>query len=280
LTTLKAYSAWPTAPVLPLGARGPETDRIQIRKIEGLGPVKAAVNTSPYGSMDGESYTGSKVPSRNIVITVGLNPDWMDWSMEALRRLLYAYFMPKQGVRLVFESNDDFPSVEITGVTETVEPSIFSKDVDVDISIICPDPYFTAVDETVIVGNTSAAEGRLAFDVDYMGSIETGVRTRVRSFAGPAPTVIGVQIGDPALTYFRVGASVDANKDFLMSSLPGQKYAQNINLTNGVITNLLYKVQEGSDWPILVPGRNHVEVITDAGIQDWELAYFARFGGL
>ena len=39
-------------------------------------------------------------------------------------------------------------------------------------------------------------------------------------------------------------------------------------------------MQEGSLWPILQPGENEFSVITDQGVQDWELTYFERFGGL
>ncbi len=92
------------SPVLSLllGGGGLNTDALQIRNIEGLGPVKASVNTSPFGSVDGESYTGSNVGKRNIVMTLGLNPNWRDQSMASLRQLLYAYFMPKQFVKLRF----------------------------------------------------------------------------------------------------------------------------------------------------------------------------------
>ena len=275
LTTLEAYSSWQSAPVLPLGVRGPETDLIQIRNVEGLGPAKASVNTVPYGSIDGASFTGSLVEIRNILITVGLNPDWAVWSMEALRRLLYAYFMPKLPVRLIFNSNDDFPAVEITGYVETVEPTIFSKDVELVISIICPDPYFTAVEPTVIAGLSNEA-----IEIDYNGSIEAGINVKVSQATLPEPTLIGIQIGDPTLSFFRVVAGVTATKYFIMNSLPGQKYVQNVELGSGVITNLLPKMEVGSSWPTLDPGINDFTVITNAGVQDWELTYFERFGGL
>ena len=62
LTEVKAYSSWRSAPTLPLDDNGrAETDLIQIRNIDGLDPVKASVNTSPYGSIDGASYAGSSV---------------------------------------------------------------------------------------------------------------------------------------------------------------------------------------------------------------------------
>ena len=275
LTTVKAYSSWKSAPVLPLSGRGPETDLLQVRDIEGLGPVKAAVNTTPYGSMDGEAFTGSLVNSRNIVLTIGLNPNWDEWSMEALRRLVYSYFMPKLQTKLVFESNDEFPPVEISGYVESVEPDIFAKDVQVQVSIICPDPYFVAVDP-VVINDVSNAQHL----IDYNGSIETGIYVRVSERDLPAPTLIGVQIDETAASYFRVAASVSSTKYLEMNSLPGNKYVQNVELGTGIITNLLPKMVEGSSWPTLQPGEQIFSVTSDAGSQDWELTYFERFGGL
>ena len=94
LTQIKAYSSLQSAPTLYLSEIGrAESDLIQIRNIEGLDPVVASVGTAPYGASDGEAYVGSSVLSRNIVLTLHPNPDWNTWSHEALRRLLYAYFM-------------------------------------------------------------------------------------------------------------------------------------------------------------------------------------------
>jgi hypothetical protein len=57
---------------------------------------------------------------------------------------------------------------------------------------------------------------------------------------------------------------------------------QNVDIGSGIITNLLSKVQiqEGSSWPTFQPNENEFAVITDVGVQDWELTYFERFGGL
>jgi hypothetical protein len=281
LTELKAYSAWLSTPVLPLDPNGrPETDLIQIRNIDGLDPVKAAVNTSLFGSVDGAAYTGGNVASRNIVLTLHPNPDWKTWTHDDLRRLIYSYFMPKRPTRLVFYS-DDMDPVEIEGIVESVELNRFSKDPEFKVSVICPDPYFTSVDPVVLTG-TTVRSGGATTPVDYEGNIEAGINVKVTWVSNPAPTVIGIQIGSPVITYFTVDASVNAGLSFEANSVPMNKYLQNVNLNTGVITNLLSKahVLEGSLWPILQPGDNDFSVITDQGVQDWELTYFERFGGL
>ena len=51
-------------------------DPIHIRDITGLGPVKAEIATTPFATSDGELFQGSTVGKRNIVMTLGFNPDW------------------------------------------------------------------------------------------------------------------------------------------------------------------------------------------------------------
>lgn len=282
LTEVKAYSSWKSAPTLPLSDTGrAETDLIQVRNINGLEPVKAAVNTSPFGSVDGVAYTGSSVLGRNIVLTLHPNPNWDSWSYEGLRRLLYSYFMPKRPTRLVFYS-DDMGPVEIAGIVESVEVNPFSNDPELLVSIICPDPHFTALTPTVLTGQ-SIREGGAPTEIDYEGTVDIGVYVKVTHVSDPAPALIWVQIGDPEFSYFKVDATVNSSMYFETSSVPRQKYVQNINMSTGVIINLLSKVHviEGSSWPtILEPGVNDFSVITDKGVQDWELTYYERFGGL
>ena len=157
----------------------------------------------------------------------------------------------------------------------------FSNDPEIQVSIICPDPYFTALEPTVITGQTIRTGGATT-PIEYNGTIEAGIFVKVTQTMDPTPTDIGIQIGNPKITYFAVTAVVNPNMYFEMSSLPMRKYVQNVNIGSGVITNLLSKihVQEGSLWPVFQPGENDFSVITDAGVQDWELTYFERFGGL
>jgi hypothetical protein len=187
--------------------------------------------------------------------------------------------MPKRTIRLVFYSNDIVP-VEIFGIVESVEANPFSKDPEFQVSVICPDPYFIALEPTVITGQSIRAGGTVR-EVEYNGSVEIGMHVKVEFASGATPALIGIQIGDPAISYFNVNASVSTTKYFEMSSLPMQKFVQNVDLTTGVISNLLSKVvQEGSSWPLLQPGTNEFSVVTDAGVQDWELTFYERFGGL
>jgi hypothetical protein len=276
LTEVKAYSSWRSAPTLLLDSEGsPASDLIQIRNIDGLDPVKGTVNTAGFGSVDGASFTGTSVLTRNIVLTLKPNPDWDTWTYEKLRRLLYSYFMPKLVVRLVFYSDDMIP-VEIYGVVEDVIINMFSKEPELQVSIVCPDPYFTALEPTIITGISGATA-----EIDYPGNVEAGMIVRITHVSG-APNNLDIQMGDPKISLFGVTATVDSSNYFEMSSVPMRKYVQTVNIGDGVIENKLsnIRVQEGDLWPILQPGINEFKVISDDGLQDYELIYYARFGGL
>lgn len=273
ITQVKAYSSWPVAPTMLLDPNGKaETDLIQIRNIVGLDPVTASVGTAPYGGADGEAFVGTSIKSRNIVLTLHPSPDWLGgWSMEALRRLLYSYFMPKSPSRLVFYSNDLNP-VDIEGIVEAAEFNSFHPDPDFMVSIVCPDPYFKAINPVVQTGpdNTEV-------DIENWGNVDIGLELKVEYDAGATCTNVKVRIGD---SIFEVATSVDAENTFRMSSVPKNKYVVNDDTNPVGTTSILNKVTKESKWPVIRPGTYPFEVITDAGDQNWVATYSPRFGGL
>jgi hypothetical protein len=193
--------------------------------------------------------------------------------------ILYSYFMPKQAVRLELYS-DDMEDLEITGVVESLTANMFSNDPEIQVSIICPDPYFSAIDPQIISGNTSDD----ILDIVYDGSVPAGIQVKVEQVSGTNPNELTIQIGNPDLTFFKAVLPnlITSTKYFHMSSLPLNKYSETVNESNGVSTSLLSNLvtEEGSEWPMLLPGTNQFQVTSDNGVQSWELTYYERFGGI
>jgi hypothetical protein len=267
---------------LPLASPGtPNTDAIQILSIDGLGPVKGNVNTTPYGLVDGEVYFGTTIGKRNIVLTLGLNPNWSDQTMASLRKLLYAYFMPKYATKLRFIS-DLLPDVEISGYVESFEPNIFSKDPQVQISIICPKPEFVAVSPTVVTG--TVGDGTVPTEIEYDGTLPTGFLLEVTSspsrtsYTGPLLVVNRT----PFERTFQATATVDNTKKFKLSTIPGQKSAVSVLLATGVETSVLSTVDGETTWPQIEPGTNEFSIVVPVGSvgQNWTLVFYKKFGGL
>lgn len=278
LTKVKAYSSWASAPELLLDPAGrPETDFLQIRNIEGLGPVEAEISSVPWGTIDGESYSGSSVGRRNIVLTVKPNPNWSTWTYEKLRQLIYSYFMPRLRVRLIIET-DEIDPVEIYGYVETVEPAIFSRDGEIQISIICPSPHFTAVDPTVVIGEI----GHTLTVIDYDGTIEAPFNLKVTRITGDSPTFVEASFAGLTSRRQRVSTFIDDTNYFVSNSEPGNKYVRRVDSDTGVYTNLLPMIWSGSTWGTLQIGENQFKVWADTGSFEgtWTMTYYKKYGGL
>lgn len=278
ITKVQAFGVRPS-PALSLGGFMPSDDPVQIRNIDGLGPVKAEITTVPSGVSRGETFQGASTGKRNIVLTLGLNPDWAQQTMSNLRQLLYAYFMPEQWCKLRFFS-DELATTDIEGYVESFEPNIFSPDPEVQISVINPRPDFIEIDANIFTGLVD--DGTNQHVVNYAGTVPTGFELRVdRTLDNPNYTGavhIRVENADGTKEIVIDPVTISTMQSFKMSSVQGKKRVQYEAIADGEITNLLKRMS--GQWPELAPGENLVSVFAGASLQKWTMAYFTRFGGL
>lgn len=277
---LELFSVLPSAPVLSLSGFMPSDDPVQIRNIEGLGPVKADIVSTGFASGRGELYQGSTTPKRNIVLTLGLNPNWDDQTVSSLRQLLYAYLMPEQWCKLRFFS-DHLPTCDIEGYVESFEPNMFSEDPEVQVSIINPKPDFIDVDATLLTGMVD--DGTFETVFTYLGSVATGFELRIEiTPANVAYTgsFIITNVGLEEQAFAVDPVTINVAKYFKLNSVRNSKRASNIAVADGASTNLLAQVTTDSVWPEIVPGENVLTVVGEETDLLWTLAYFNRFGGL
>jgi len=282
ITKIELFTVQPDAPVLPLGGFMPNDDPVQIRDITGLEPVKANIALTPYASGRGALYQGSTTPERNIVMKLGLNPDWEgQQSMASLRQVLYRYLMPQHWTKLRFFSQE-LPDVDIEGYVESFEPNMFSEDPEVQVSIICPKPDFIEADATIFDGTVD--DGTLEEEFDYAGTIETGFELRIDgtvenpAYTGSLTFKLTSFGEDQIFTITPV--TVDGQRYFKLSTVRNAKRAQSVSKADGSLTNLLSGVTGGSVWPVIKPGKNILSVAATEMGQVWTMAYFNRFGGL
>lgn len=281
ITKMEVFSANPSAPELPLAGFMPSSDPIHIRNIEGLGPVKAEITSTPLASGRGETPQGDNVGKRNIVLTLGLNPNWADQTMSTLRQMLYRYFMPTQWCKLRFFS-DYLPVVDIEGICESFEPNIFSQDPEIQISILCHKPDFIEVESTIYSG--AVDDGDIELEFEYLGTVDAGFELRidrsVTNIAYTGPVVVTLKSPVDPQVFDIDPVTVDGTKYFKLSTVPGFKRAQNVATLDAALTNLLSAVGDLAVWPALKPGLNVLSVAADEPGQQWTFAYFNRFGGL
>lgn len=284
ITSVKVYSAWANAPQLLLDPDGrAETDLIQIRNIDGLDPVKGSINTSSFGSKDGASFTSSRVDTRNIVLTLHPNPDWIDWTFEKLRRLVYLYFMPKMQTRLVFTS-DDIDPVEIYGYVESCESNPFSADSEIQVSIICENPYFSSSSEH---DTSDTTDSGIVVPVTYDGDIVVGYNLTISP--GVCPDITYVQLDfsqdlslDSKQFIFSVPHHIFTGVPYIeINSIPGNKFAFIRAALHADDVNLLPALSDVSVWPKLYPVANEFSITSDSSTPlAWTMRYHTIRGGL
>lgn len=279
---MEVFSAQPDAPVLELGGFFPGLDPVQVRNIEGLGPVKAAIMTTQFASGKGEFFQGSQVGKRNIIMSLGLNPEWATQTMASLRHQLYRYLLPEAWCKLRFFS-DEFPTVDIEGYVESFEPNMFTQDPEVQISVICPKPDFIEPDATIYYGVVD--DGTIEFEFEYLGNVPAGLELRIAqsvdnvSYIGPLHISLQ-QEPNPAEVFTVDPVKIDGTQYFKLSTSPSAKRVSTLSNMDGTETNLLWYVSRDSSWPLIRPGKNLFKVAANEDGQAWTMAFFNRFGGL
>lgn len=129
---------------------GMQDSEIVVENIDGLGPVKATIIRTDSATQAGTNRLSAKDDERSLIITFGFAPRRGSTNtVETLRRSLKNVFMPKTIVDLEI-SDTLLGTYIIKGSVETHEPSIFSKDPQVVVSILCTDPYFYKKNEDVV----------------------------------------------------------------------------------------------------------------------------------
>lgn len=255
-----------------------------IKDIGGLGPVKATLVSSSFANMDGEQYHSSRREARNILLKLGLDPDYGVTSAHELRAQLYQFFMPKSRALLSFNVFNRFSDniltqnldLEIVARIESLEPDMFTKDPAVDISLMCFDPDFYVPEPVIFEGET--VEDQTASIISYDGTVETGVVFKMTvSRAFDVFTIYHRAPDDQLRTvYFSYPLLVG---DVLeISSIPGSK---RVLLTRaGVQTSLIYALSPQSNWLELLQGDNSLRVHAVGSPIPFTLEYTTKYGGL
>ena len=239
--------------------------------IDGLNPVTATINTTEFATSDGAMFNSSRIGTRNIVLYIKIFPD-----IEKNRLNLYSFFKIKSDVTLYFRH--DSLNVYITGKVESFELDHFSNSQVAQISILCADPYFRSTESQLIEFSNVISLFEFPFSIAEEGiefSRIEKVKTKIIN-AGEMATGVTIQlyastdqILNPVIynltnnTYF--GLNFDMNQGDLITITTHFNNKKVTLLRDGVETNILYAVQDGSTWLQLEPGENELSYSCDEG---------------
>lgn len=224
-----------------------------VREITGLDPVNATLTSSKLAQRDGAVFQNARRETRNVVIKLGLEPDYAASTVDSLRSGLYDYFMPKENISLGFYI-DEVLSYTIQGQIETFENAMFSADPEVDISILCYEPDFSAPEATVL--DVSTVDGTVETPIEYTGTSDCGLIFEM-TLTADLDEGFALYNTPPANAYqgMIIDAALLAGDIVTVNTIPGQK-AITLN-RGGTQSSLLYALQEGAIWLFLHRGTNY-----------------------
>lgn len=264
--------------VIELDLMNPEKSGFVVKSITGLGPSKGVINTTEVSTNDGSIYNSARKTQRNIVMQLGFL--WSN-TIEDARHRTYKYFPVKKLLTLIFKT--DKRQCMITGYVESNEPDIFSKNSGCQISIICPDPSFYALDSdssntTVFNGieplfefefENEGMENTIEFGeiqskaenvVTYDGDEEVGIRISIFAL-GPATNITiynsmtrETMTIDTSKIETLTGKGIVDGDEITICTVKGSKGIT--LLREGKTTNILNCLGKNIDWFQLTKGDN------------------------
>lgn len=257
-----------------------------LHDMTGLGPPTASVNTSKVATKDGSKYNSARAEERNIVLPMYFTPIP---TIEDARHRSYKYFPLKKPVILAFKT--DNRECQIVGYVETNEPDICSDREGCQVSIICPNPYFSSIYNTVTsfsgveaafefpFSNEDASNPHIEFGkivvkaeniVRYEGDAESGVQIRIAASATVKNiTIYNVDTRGTMHIYHDklvalTGSGIVKGDEIIITTDKGSRSVT--LLRNGKSTNILNAIDPRNDeWFSLTKGDNIFAYTADEG---------------
>ena len=270
---------------LTIPLRNSESTGFIIGEVTGLGPPAADIHTSEVATNDGSKFNSARAKQRNIVLPLYFTPIP---TIEDARQKSYKYFPLKRYVTLrVLTENRE---CEIDGYVERNDPDIFTDRSGTQVSIICPVPYFRAINETVTTfagaspafefpfSNESLDEKLIEFAtiqtkaeyiVRYEGDAENGVQIRILASATVKNvTIYNVDTRGTMHIYqdklaALTGSGIVKGDEIIISTVKGTKSV--FLLRDGQLTNILNCIGMTDEWFRLAKGDNSFAYTADEG---------------
>lgn len=269
----------------------PEESGLLIEEIDGLGPAKANVLFTELATTDGAVDNFSRLNTRelNIKLRFLVKP-----TIEDTRLSVYKYFPIKQMIK--FEIETDNRNVYTYGRVEIDDPDIFSEKESVDITLLCPDPYFrdNVTRELVFVSiepyfefpfsNESLTEHIIEFgevkyetekEVYYDGDDEVGVIIKFH-LTGPVRGLgimnsgnrAAITIDDEKIAKI-AGESFMRGDDLIINTIQGKRSATLIRRAKPY--NVFNALNRPVNWLTVVRGINKFRFNAREGMRKVEL---------
>lgn len=279
LPTIKIENAW--GDILNLS-----NDPRYRATVSGTAPPGATINVSKVALNDGARFNSSTRNVRNLILTVYIVSD-----IGKARLNLYRYIISGGYIRVYYKT--DNLDVWIDGRVESIECDEWSLGQHMQVSIICPSPFWQDMNETYTdAGNiTSLTEfpwcapasgvelssvAATAYTVLYnAGHVESGAKFVIRAEVGSInPRIYSLGSGD----WMGFTVNMLPGDILTVDTTQGQKsvYLESA----GVISNYINSVMVGTTWLQLAPGENEISYTVESGSVHLGIYHMNKYQGV
>lgn len=260
----------------------------QVYKVTGLQPPAVSINSSVNATTDGSTVNSLRAGTRNIVLYMTLEGD-----VEKSRIELYRYFPLKKRITVYFKNGSR--DVLIEGYVEVIECDLFTNKQIAQVSLLCPQPYFKAVNDLVSYFSDISALFSFPFSVGAEGMEVSSITRNVRkSIINTGDVESGIiidlyavgEVVNPVIydvferTHIKLLFTMIAGDRIVINSNTGSKSITLIR--GGVNTNIMGSMYPDSTWLTLGAGDNVFTYQCDSGADNLQLTFTASvlYGGV
>ncbi len=242
-----------------------------VAMLTGTGPPAATINRAKVSVADGTRYNSATVNERALLLTIYLRRD-----ISRARRNLYRFVATKSHVKIYYQA--DGLDVFIEGYVETAEVNPWEQNQFVQVSIICPMPFWQDVASTYTDASQVSRLFEFPFAIEEEGvelsSLDTGNATLIENNgtveAGVTFVVTAtVQSTNPRIhnlstgEFIGVHATLEPGDQIEICTVTGSKRITHIR--DGVRTNYINTLMLGSSWLQMAVGANEYSYTVDVG---------------
>lgn len=258
-------------------------DAYSIKSVIGLDPPDAIINTTKNALQDGSVYNSSSMDNRTITITLAIN-----YPAEANRINLYNFFKSKSKVVIRYKNTQR--DVYITGYTQSMQVAFFDRKQTAQITVLCPESHFNGSEAGFEELANIIPLFEFPFDIEAEGipfsqivsgieksivndgDISTGAIIRIRAIGAVENPMIYCATSN---TYMQVLTTMASGDLIEIDTRVG--YKRITKISEGVSTNMIGALKDGSTWFVLLPGDNVFQAFADSGdvymVVSFEIVY-------
>lgn len=274
---------------LYLDIKKPEDTGFLVTSVSGLASPKAEISSSEYALFDGTNIGSIRTEARNIVFSIVFyQSNNLKYSIEELRHQCYTYFPLKRKIKI--EVTNDSGTYETEGYIESNETTIFTNMEGAEISVICPDPYFTKTSGDILylwhavpmfefpvmfedTVEFSRIQAYPDIILDYPGYGGSGVTITIDAKTDVENPIVyelsrrqWIKINTQTLAA-RTGSGITAKDSITINTRRGNKSAKLVR--NGATYNILSCIETGGEWISLEHGVNRFGYSVDRGKKNY-----------